>query len=63
MEVLTLLIFLSLTLVAMAVAFYVWTILQHTHEHSERMALLPLEDDESPERFANANVKQEYSKE
>lgn len=63
MEVLTLLIFLSLVLVTMAVVFYVWIISQHTHEHSDRMALLPLEEDEGPEQLANENVTQDYSKE
>lgn len=45
MEVLILLVFVSVCLATGAVAFFVWNVRQHTHQHTERLALLPLEDD------------------
>lgn len=44
MEVLILLIFVSSVLVTGAVAFFAWNVRQGTHEHADRLALLPLED-------------------
>ncbi|MCC6877860.1 MAG: cbb3-type cytochrome oxidase assembly protein CcoS [Sandaracinaceae bacterium] len=46
MEVLILLIFVSLVLAAAAVAFFVITLRSGSHEHTDRLALLPIE----PER-------------
>ena len=44
MEVLTLLVFVSLTLAGSAVGLFVWLTRQKTFEHAERLALLPLDD-------------------
>ncbi|MFW5876008.1 MAG: cbb3-type cytochrome oxidase assembly protein CcoS [Myxococcota bacterium] len=44
MEVLILLIFVSSVLVTGAVAFFAWNVRQGTHEHADRLALLPLEE-------------------
>ena len=45
MEVVILLIFVSLVLVACAVAFFAWNVSTGSHDHAERLALLPLRDD------------------
>jgi nitrogen fixation-related uncharacterized protein len=45
-EVLILLVFVSLGFVAGAVAFFAWNVREGTHQHADRLALLPLEDDE-----------------
>lgn len=45
MNVLVLQIFVSLMLVAGAIAMFVWTVRSRTFEHAERLALAPLEDD------------------
>ena len=45
MNVLTLQIFVSLMLVAGAVALFVFTVRSRTFEHADRLALAPLEDD------------------
>ncbi len=47
MEVLILLIAVSLVLATAAVGFFTWTVIQRTHEHSDRLTLLPLDSDES----------------
>jgi len=47
MEILILLIFLCVSLVGVAVGFFAWTVRQGTFDHSDRLALLPL-DDETP---------------
>lgn len=47
MEVLILTLFVSLTLAAMGVGLFVWTIKSGSHEHADRLALLPIESDES----------------
>ena len=44
MEVLILMLFVSLILGGSGVGFYVWNLGQRTHEHSDRLALLPLEE-------------------
>lgn len=46
MEVLILLVFVSLVLAASAVAFFAWNVRVRNHEHADRLALLPLDDDE-----------------
>ena len=45
MEVLILTVFVSVLLVATELLFFTWNLRQGTHEHSDRMSLLPLEDD------------------
>ena len=47
MEILLLLIFVYVILVGVAVAFFAWTVRQGTFDHADRLALLPL-DDENP---------------
>ncbi|MFM2416611.1 MAG: hypothetical protein RL385_1334 [Pseudomonadota bacterium] len=44
MEVLTLLLFVSAVWVLGALGLFAWTVLQRNHEHAERLAILPLED-------------------
>lgn len=43
MNVLVLLLFVGVVLVALAVGFFAWTVRQRSHEHNDRMALLPLD--------------------
>jgi len=45
MEVLTLTVFVSLLLVLSEIVFFAWNLYQGTHDHSDRLALLPLEDE------------------
>lgn len=45
MEIVTLLIFVSLVLVACGLGFFAWTLRQRTFEHCERLSLLPVEDE------------------
>lgn len=47
MEILILLLFVSLMLVVMAVGFFLWNVLQANHQHADRLALMPLDDDAS----------------
>ncbi len=49
MDVLILTLFVSLMLAGAGVGFFIWSMKEGTHEHAERLALLPIEDDESPE--------------
>ena len=50
MEILILTLFISLVLAAAGVGLFIWSVNQGTHEHAERLALLPLEpDDLDPE--------------
>jgi len=42
-EVLTLLLFVSLVFVLLAVGLYAWTLRQRSHEHCDRLSLLPLD--------------------
>ncbi len=44
MEVVTLLLFVGALWVLAGVGFFAWNLLSTDHEHSERLALLPLED-------------------
>ena len=49
MEVLILLIFVTLCLVALGLVFFAWNIKTRSHEHIDRAALFPLlEDDAAP---------------
>jgi nitrogen fixation-related uncharacterized protein len=42
-EVLILLFFVSLLLVILGVGLYAWTLRQRSHEHCDRLSLLPLD--------------------
>ena len=44
MEVMTLLLFVGALWVLAAIGFFAWNLLSTDHEHAERLALLPLED-------------------
>lgn len=44
MEVVTLLLFIGAVWVFAAVAFFAWNLRSAEHEHADRMAILPLED-------------------
>jgi cbb3-type cytochrome oxidase maturation protein len=45
MEILILTVFVSLMLVTGELVFFAWNLLQGTHDHSDRLSLLPLEDE------------------
>ncbi len=45
MEILILTVFISVGLVIAALIFFAWNVHEGSHDHSERLALLPLEDD------------------
>ncbi|MDD9939453.1 MAG: cytochrome oxidase [Myxococcales bacterium] len=45
MEALILTVFISVGLVAGAVVFFGWNVRQRSHEHAERLALLPLAEE------------------
>ena len=45
MEVLIVTLFASVMLVASALVFFAWTLRQRSHEHIDRLTLLPLGDD------------------
>ncbi len=47
MEALILTIFVSLSLVGAALLLLAWTLHQRSHEHGERLALLPLSEEQS----------------
>ena len=55
MEVLILLIAVSLSMALAAVLFFAWTVRQRTLDHADRLALLPLADDEFTTLEAAAN--------
>ena len=46
MEVLILLLFVTLVLVGVGVAFFAWTMREGTHHHADRLTLLPLDSEE-----------------
>lgn len=56
MEVLILLVFVSLVLVVGAVAFFAWNIAEGTHQHADRLALLPLDDEDDRDTGARTGV-------
>ena len=56
MEVLILLVFVSLTLAASAIAMFVWLTGQRTFEHSDRLVLLPIESSRDGEHRAKRDV-------
>jgi hypothetical protein len=43
-EVVILLLFIGAVLVASAVGFFVWSVATDHHEHADRLAMLPLDD-------------------
>ncbi len=45
MEALMLTVFVSILLVAASLLFFAWNLHHGSHDHSERLALLPLEED------------------
>ncbi|PIE23172.1 MAG: cytochrome oxidase [Planctomycetota bacterium] len=45
MDVLSLLVLLSLLLVAFSLLFFLYSMKQGDHEHADRLSLMPLEDD------------------
>lgn len=47
MSVIVLQVFVSLMLVSGSVLLFVWTVRSRTLEHSDRLSLMPLEEDES----------------
>jgi cbb3-type cytochrome oxidase maturation protein len=49
-EVLILLMFVSFVLATGAVGLFVWSVRQRTHQHADRLSLLPLEDSDSEPR-------------
>jgi len=50
MNVIPLLVFLSLTLVCLALLLFFYSVKQGDHEHADRLSLLPLEEDEMPHK-------------
>ncbi len=44
MEALTILLFIGAVWVLFALGLFAWSLLQGNHEHADRLALLPLED-------------------
>jgi nitrogen fixation-related uncharacterized protein len=48
MEILILQVFASLLLVVGSVLLFLYTVRQRDYEHADRLALLPIEGDESP---------------
>ncbi len=46
MEVLTLLLWLSLGVVVLALIGYVWSVAQGMYDHADRLTLLPLDNEE-----------------
>lgn len=48
MNVIPLLVLCSLCLAALAVVMFLWCTRRGDHEHAERLALLPLDDDLGP---------------
>lgn len=52
MDILIVTVFASLMLVAAALVFFAWNLRQRSHEHVDRLTLLPLEDETSPSHVA-----------
>jgi cbb3-type cytochrome oxidase maturation protein len=49
-EVLILLVLVSVCLAAGGVGFFVWNVRQEAHQHTDRLSLLPLQDEPEPPR-------------
>jgi hypothetical protein len=43
MDVIILLLFVSLVFVLLAIGFFAWILREHSHEHADRLPLLPLD--------------------
>ena len=56
MSILVMQVFVSLMLVAAAIAFFVWVVRGRTLEHSDRLALAPLDDDDTPSSSSSPAV-------
>lgn len=54
MEVVALTMFVSLCLVACSLVLLAFTLRQRSHEHADRLALLPMEEDAPPASPASA---------
>jgi len=59
MDVVLILVFISLVLVAIAVAFFVSRLRGGDFDHGARLSLLPLEDDAGPEAAPSAVEQRE----
>lgn len=53
MEVLILTVFVSVVLVLSSILFFGWNVRQRSHEHSERLSLLPLQDEQTQPAASN----------
>jgi hypothetical protein len=63
MEVMTLLLFVGAVWVAGAVAFFAWNLRLRAHQHTDRLALLPLEDNwQDPRALGAAGLPQQTRK-
>jgi hypothetical protein len=51
MEVVTLLLYVGAVWVIAAIGFFMWNVLARAHEHADRLAVLPLEDNWSDPRI------------
>lgn len=49
MEILILTVFVSMVLVLGELVFFAWNVRHGSHDHNDRLTLLPLEDDSAPE--------------
>jgi len=58
MEVVALLIFIGAVLVFAAISFFAWNLLVTNHEHSDRLAMLPLEDNWTDTRLPGGAPKE-----
>ncbi|HEX6242999.1 MAG TPA: hypothetical protein VFZ61_18930 [Polyangiales bacterium] len=56
MEVVSLLLYVGAVWVLGAVGLFIWNVLARGHEHSDRLALLPLEDNWSDPLRASSTV-------
>lgn len=55
MDVLILTVFVSLMLVLAAVLFFGWNVRNRSHEHAERLVLLPLQDEATTPREGSSD--------
>ena len=62
MEVVTLLLFVGAAWVAGAIGLFAWTVLSAGHEHTERLAILPLEDNWQDPHAAPARSRKAQGK-
>ena len=63
MEVVTLLLYVGAVWVVGAIALFVWSVVNHGHEHADRLAVLPLEDNWSDPLRPDSMVPPPHSKE